>query len=224
MDIPPPPIFKKNARILLISNMNIGPSKYNIQSKKEMIYDTLKNSNLVSEIHIVSNESIKHFNELTLSFYHCIIYDLLDHGCEIQNPTKEIENYIKNGGSIIVTHDHLTYGLKDILGLKSNGSGGTRFFKKVKIVYFEHEIWNSFHNLENWRTIDIVETHNHYNILNNETQQVMLSYDNYNDLYLTIRSLGMGKAIFWNSGHLTFITEQEKKLFINIVAFILKEK
>ena len=52
------------------------------------------------------------------------------------------------------------------------------FYKKVKIVNFEHEIWNSFHNLENWRTIDIVETHNSYSIVNNETQQVMLSYDN----------------------------------------------
>ena len=58
--------INKKGRILLISNMNTGPSKHNIQSKKEMIYDTLNNSNLISEIHIVSIESIQHFNELTL--------------------------------------------------------------------------------------------------------------------------------------------------------------
>ena len=45
--------INKKGRILLISNMNTGPSKYNIQSKKEMINDTLNNSNLISEIHIV---------------------------------------------------------------------------------------------------------------------------------------------------------------------------
>ena len=96
------------------------------------------------------------------------------------------------------------------------------FYKKVKIVNFEHEIWNSFHNLENWRTIDIVETHNSYSIVNNETQQVMLSYDSNNYLYLTTRSLGLGKAVYWNAGHSTDITEDEKKLLLNIVAWILK--
>ena len=58
--------INKKGRILLISNMNTGPSKHNIQSKKGMINDTLNNSNLISEIHIVSIESIQHFNELTL--------------------------------------------------------------------------------------------------------------------------------------------------------------
>jgi hypothetical protein len=32
----------------------------------------------------------------------------------------------------------------------------------------------------------------------------------------------MGKAIFWNAEHLTNINEDEKKLLINIVAWILK--
>ena len=96
------------------------------------------------------------------------------------------------------------------------------FYKKVKIVNFEHEIWNSFHNLENWRTVDVVETYNSYSIVNNETQQVMLSYDNNNYLYLTTRSLGLGKAVYWNAGHSTDITEDEKKLLLNIVAWILK--
>ena len=111
------PMLKQNARILLISNMNTGPTYRNVLSKKEMLYDTLKKSNLVSEVTIVSLDSITHFNELLLANYHCIIYDLLDYGCERTNPTYEIENYIKNGGNIIVTHDHVYY-LLSILGLK----------------------------------------------------------------------------------------------------------
>jgi hypothetical protein len=50
----------------------------------------------------------------------------------------------------------------------------------------------------------------------------MLSYDNNNYLYLTTRSLGLGKAVYWNAGHSTDITEDEKKLLLNIVAWILK--
>ena len=52
MDNPNSNNYKK-VRILLISNMNTGSSSRNIQSKKEMIYDTLKNSNLTSEIIVV---------------------------------------------------------------------------------------------------------------------------------------------------------------------------
>ena len=91
--------------------MNTHPTKKGIQSKKEYLYDTLKGSNLFLKIKIVSLESIK-------SYYDCVIYDLCDSACEIENPKEEIENYIKNGGNVIVTHDFTHYGLYDILGLK----------------------------------------------------------------------------------------------------------
>ena len=232
----PAPRIKKNARILLISNMNTGPSKHNIQSKKEMIYDTLKNSNLISEIIVTSIDSIKHFTEFSLSSYHCVIYDLLDHGCEIENPQKEIEKYIKNGGNIIVTHDHANR-LLDILGLKRVGDDKNKnknkkkktninkisHYNKVINVNFDHDIWKSYYNLENIKIMNIMETHGKLYASNKETKQVMHSYDNNNDLYLSTRNIGMGKAIFWNAGHTPNINEEEKKLFLNMIAWVLKE-
>ena len=57
-----------------------------------------------------------------------------------------------------------------------------------------------------------MNTHNNFKIKNfNETKQLMHSYDNHNELYLSIRHLGMGKAIFWNAGHSPDLTEDEKK-------------
>ena len=50
----------------------------------------------------------------------------------------------------------------------------------------------------------------------------MVSYDDNDELYLTTRKIGMGNAIFWNAGHSPNITPEEKKLFINIIIWALK--
>ena len=97
--------------------MNTKPNHIPLNSKKENLYDTLKNSNLFSEIKIVTIEPIPKFTELALSFYHCIIYDLLDGAYAYNNPSQEIDNYVRNGGNIIVTHDYVYYGLSNILGI-----------------------------------------------------------------------------------------------------------
>ena len=68
--------IKENPTILLISNMNTKPSKHNIQSKKEMLYNILKNSKIKCKIKIVSIEAIKEFNEMLLTNYDCIIMKL----------------------------------------------------------------------------------------------------------------------------------------------------
>ena len=217
--------IKENATILLISNMNTEPSKHNIQSKKEMLYNILKNSKIKCKIKIVSIEATKEFNEMLLANYDCIIYDLLDYGNEItinEGQIKGIDNYIKNGGSIIVTHDHPFFGFFDILGLTYT-KDKARCYTEVINVSFDHEIWTSYFNLENLKIIK-VNTHSGCKIENfNETKQLMHSYDNYNDLYLSVRHIGMGKAIFWNAGHSPDLTEDEKKLYLNIVAFALKD-
>ena len=211
---------KKVHYILIISNMNTGPSKENIQSKKEMLYDTLNDSKINCEINVVSLDAIKQFTELSLSFYDCIIYDLLDYGCGIQNPSGVIINYIKNGGNILVTHDHVYFGLTDILGLKLKGPP-SNFYKEAINTSFGHEIWKSYYHLEDLKVMK-VNTHNVCIISNEETKQLMHSNDIYNDLYLSARDLGNGKAVFWNAGHSPDLTEDEKKLFLNIMAWILK--
>ena len=217
--------IKENPTILLISNMNTEPTKYNIQSKKEMFYDILKNSKIKCKIKIVSLDAIKEFNEMSLANYDCIIYDLLDYGNLIElnkEQIKAMENHIKNGGNIIVTHDHPSFGLSDILGIEVERKE-CRFYYEAINVSFGHEIWTSYFNLENLKIIK-VNAHTDFKIKNfNETKQLMHSYDNYNELYLSIRHLGMGKAIYWNEGHSPDLTEDEKKLYLNIVAFALKD-
>ena len=214
--------LKKNYRILLISNMNTYPNKQGYQSKREVLYDILKKSKLFSEIKIVSLESINHFNELLLSIYDCVIYDFLDWGSQIVNPAKEIENYIKNGGNIIVTHDHVFDGLSDLLGIKIMYK--VTYHDKVKIINFEHEIWNSYYNLNDWKSkpLKIALTHGNFLQGNEQTQRLMVSYDDFDDIYLSTRKIGMGNAIYWNAGHSMDITPQEKKLFINIIVWALK--
>ena len=210
------------SNILLISNMNDKePSKHGIQSKKEMLYDILKNSKINCKLKIGSLNIINDFNELSLLNYDCIIYDLLDYGCEIQNPTEILENYVRNGGKILATHDHILFGLHSIFGLEASKNQIRMFYEAVNVCY-EHEIWKSYYNLENLKTIKVC-THNNYNINNyNEVIQLMHSNDNYNDLYLSLRNLGMGKVIYWNAGHSTDLSEDERKLFLNIMAYILK--
>ena len=61
---------------------------------------------------------------MSLANYDCIIYCLLDYGILIElnkEQIKAMENHIKNGGNIIVTHDHPFYVLSDNLGIERVG-------------------------------------------------------------------------------------------------------
>ena len=108
------------------------------------------------------------------------------------------------------------------MGLQQTSNGNGNFFNEAINVSYGHEVWNSYFPLENLRIMK-VNTHSHCFISNHkETKQLMHSNDSYNDLYLSVRELGMGKAVFWNSGHSPDLTEDEKKLFLNIMAWILK--
>lgn len=212
-------------KILLISNMNIGPAKNNILSRKEMLFDILNNSKINCDIKVVSVNAINHLNELLLIYYDCVIYDLLDTGCNIINPSGELENYVKNGGNIIVTHDHVYFRLDRVLGLQYTNRKELRVYKKAINVSPNHEIWKSYYSLNNWEKLVMnVDTHSEHIISNNDTTQLMLSNDNNNDLYLSVRSLGRGKAVFWNVGHNPNLTEDEKKIYLNIMAWVLNVK
>ena len=207
--------------------MNIGPSIYNHQSKKQMFFDILNDSKINCIIKVVSLNVITHINELSLINYDCVVYDLLDVGCKIDNPSNEIENYIKNGGNILVTHDHQYFGLANVLGLKLVNSDVMRMYNKALNVLTDHGIWKSYYSLDNYEnTVMNVNTHNPQHIIsnNNDTKQLIHSYDNNNYLYLSVRHLGMGKAVFWNTGHCPELIDDEKKLYLNIMAWILDLK
>ena len=72
--------------------------------------------------------------------------------------------------------------------------------------------------------MEVTDTHGRIKVNNKETKTILISKDKYNNLYLSTRSIGMGKAIFWNAGHTPDINENEKKLFLNIIAWVLKEE
>jgi len=148
-----------------------------------MLYDILDQSRINCIINVASLNAINHMNELTLIHYDCIIYDLLNVGCEINNPSNEIENYLKNGGNILVTHDHLGYGLCALLGLQF-ANHLIRIHKEAINVSGKHEIWNSYYSLNtmNKLIINVCDTHGNFIISNKETIQLMHSNDSNNDL------------------------------------------
>jgi len=60
-----------------------------------MLYYTLDPSRINCIIYVTSLDAVNCINELSLIHYDCMIYYLLDHGFEINNPTIEIKNYLK---------------------------------------------------------------------------------------------------------------------------------
>ena len=42
--------------------------------------------------------------------------------------------------------------------------------------------------------------------------------------YLTVNEVGKGRIVYWAAGHTNSISDYEKKLFINIVSWLTKNK
>ena len=104
--------------------------------------------------------------------------------------------------------------LLSILGLKEINNSDTNYiFNEIINVYSGHEIWKSYYNLENTKIMKVMDTHARLKVKNKETKTILLSNDNYNNLYHSTRNIGMGKAIFWNAGYTPDINENEKSSF-----------
>ena len=102
---------------------------------------------------------------------------------------------------------------------------------KQKVSRYGHPIFDSYHNLTDWRVINIFETHTSYKIIDdiNNTARVVMEIDKdietgikYN--YLTVNELGKGRIAYWAAGHTNNITDDEQKLFINIISWLTKNK
>ena len=54
------------------------------------------------------------------------------------------------------------------------------------------------YDLNEWKAkpLKLSTTHAHHLHSNNDTQRLMVSYDDNDELYLTVRRIGMGNAIF----------------------------
>ena len=213
-------------KVLLITNHKSG----------DILLNLLQNCPFIFEVRIGSPNILKEMTESFLILFDCVIYDLCDGGFGVNHENKKeiIEEYIKNdGGSFLVTHDQWDYtgsGPLNLIGLERLNN--FEFIRTNKArVYREHELFNSYNNLTNWGKIDIATTHQtfHKIIEGHETAKTIieLQLDKTTSIrhnYLVVNEVGLGRIAYWAAGDSNTISENEKKLFINIVAWLTKYK
>ena len=152
------------------------------------------------------------------------------------NKKEIIEDYIKNdGGSFLVTHDHWDNnspgtGPLNLIGLERVNSFDWVRTNKARVCR-EHELFNSFNDLTNWGKINIATTHqtSHKIIEGHETAKTIMELEidkitSISHNYLVVNEIGLGRIAYWAAGDSNTISENEKKLFINIVEWLTKYK
>lgn len=204
--------------------------------KTDILLELLKNCPFISEVKIGSPESISSLTTEFLKNYDCIIYDLHDGSYYINTDKKdEIKSYIKSGGSFLVTHDRWDSdeGPLQLIGLEFKVSSATlSMSKRAKVSRFGHSIFDCYHDLTNWGVIDIAQTHKSHHSIKNDTEntaRVIMEFEKDIETgikfdYLTVNEIGKGRIAYWAAGHHYDITEDEQKLFINIVSWLTKNK
>ena len=146
-----------------------------------------------------------------------------------------IEDYIKNdGGSFLVTHDQwdsTSKGPLELIGLEREENFPFIHSNYARIC-FDHELFKSYNDLTNKGKIEIALCHKSYHKIkkddNNNARIIMnleinKATDTLHD-YLVVNEIGLGRISYWAAGHSNTISEDEKKLFINIVAWLTKYK
>ena len=213
-------------KVYLITNHKSG----------DIIEKELKKLEFISEIRKGSPNIINQMNESFLSLFDCFIYDLCDSGFGIDHEKQqEIEQYIKNdGGSFLVTHDHWDNRNKaplDLIGLEYFQNFPYIRSNKARIC-FSHELFISYNDLTNMGMMNIATTHQTFHKLiekeDNKARTIMeLEIDKPTNIrhdYLVVNEPGYGRIAYWAAGDSNNISEDEKKLFQNIVAWLTKYK
>ena len=221
------PNINNKKKVLLITNHISG----------DILLNLLKSSSFISEVRIGSPNVLKEMTESFLLLFDCVIYDLCDGGFLVNQDNKKeiIEDYIKNdGGSFLVTHDHWDYstgtGPLNLIGLERLNNFNYERTNKARVCR-EHELFNSFNDLTKWGKIDIATTHQtfHKIIEGHETAKTIMELEldktmSIRHNYLVVNEIGLGRIAYWAAGDSNTISENEKKLFINIVAWLTKYK
>ena len=223
----------------MVTNEPILPKKkvYLISNRQsDVLLNLLKQTPFISEVRIGSPNIIPELTESFLSLFDCFIYDLCDRGFLINTEKeKEIKNYIENdGGSFLVTHDQWDYqkGPLNLIGLEyyNNFPYIVCDEAKVEIYPNDHQIYTSYNDLSHLSKMKIAKTHKNCHTIssNSKAKVIMTLYTNtatnFVHDYLTVNELGKGRIAYWAAGHSGTISEEEKKLFINIVAWLTQLK
>ena len=221
------PLFDKK-KVYLITN----------RKSNDILLNLLKQAPFISEVRIGSPNVIPELTESFLSLFDCFIYDFYDCGFSINTEKeKEIKNYIENdGGSFLVTHDHWdrddSKGPLNLIGLEYCKNFPWIVSDEAKIEKYpnEHEIYNSYYDFSHLTKMKIARTHKTcHKISSNSTAKIIMSLcinkaTEYIHDYLTVNELGKGRIAYWAAGHSGTISDEEKKLFINIVAWLTQLK
>ena len=203
--------------IMLITN-NTSP----------LLTNLLKFNNSINEVDIKQSKILPNLNFQNMKQFKGIIYDLQDSGFEEACKTEEINNYLKNGGNIIITHDQWSHWTrKACVNAKLFGAKIQKqdyiTVSKAKIFNNNHPIFTSFYDLylDNRSIIKISATHKTDTIYENMEEYyknlLIELEDNKHGEYLLIKEIEKGKIIFWNVGHSYDLTDYEKKLFMNLI-------
>ena len=207
-----------------------------LSKTSNIILDLLNNFTFISEITIKSYKDAPKMNSTFLSSFDCVVYDIFDAGNKYPiNNDEEIETYIKNGGSFLVTHDRWDgdYGPLYLLDCERNNRSFTESYStKVKVSYYNHPILDSYYDLTNWNVINISQSHKTYHEIidrGNNTVNVVMEFDikiergiKYD--YLLANEIKKGRIVYWGAGHKNTISEDEQTLFINIISWLMKIK
>jgi len=223
----------------MVTNEPILPKKkvYLISNRQsDVLLNLLKQTPFISEVRIGSPNIIPELTESFLSLFDCFIYDLCDRGFLINTEKeKEIKNYIENdGGSFLVTHDQwdATKGPLNLIGLEYDNNFPYIVCDEAKVEIYpnDHQIYTSYNDLSHLSKMKIAQTHKtcHTISSNSKAKVIMTLYTNtatnFVHDYLTVNELGKGRIAYWAAGHSGTISEEEKKLFINIVAWLTQLK
>ena len=204
------------------------------RKSNDILLNLLKGAPFISEVRIGSPNVIKQFNELFLSFYDCIIYDIIDCGFSIKIENEdEIKNYIENdGGSFLVTHDQWDNvepcGPLNLIGLEHFKNFPCIISDEVRFEIHpqKHDIYKSYYDLTNLSIMKIAPAHKTCHIIKEGgNAKIILSFvtektTNYLHDYLVVNQLGKGRIAYWAAGHSNYISKDEEKLFLNIVAWL----
>ena len=207
------------------------------KSSDSILLKLLNNLTFISEITIKNYKDILEKTESFFSPFDCVIYDITDEGTysTLKND-KEIESYIKKGGSFLVTHDRWDEDIGPLYLLdcqRDDRNFKQSISRKAKVSYFNHPILDSYYNLTNWREIDIAETHKTYHKIidrANNTVKVVMEFDIEDERgikydYLLANELGKGRIVHWEAGHSSYtISKDEQILFINIISWLNRIK
>ena len=205
----------------------------------DLLLNLLKNSPFISQVDVGKKEIISKFTKNDFKSYDCKIYDLYDGAAYVnieKETEKEINSYITSGGSFLVTHDKWDEdkGPLELIGLYRWNDNNPEISKskRAKVSHFGHPIFDSYYNLTDWRVIDISSTHKSFHKVKNETKSARVVMEFFKEDietgskmdYLTVNQVDKGRVAYWAAGHHYNISEYEKKLFINIVSWLTKNK